>query len=172
MPSKNSLANLSKGKKFTSGDEAPKRAQLASAKKRSQNIALRKQLAQMLDSPQSVDAATLKAVRRFGIVGDNPSYQAMMLVRLLGLTGSVNGNVALKAIAQVIELTGNDADSVLAKEKLKLDKERIAIERERLELERLRATNAPEPDDIPRIIDDIPDSGVPPDGAKEAQGDG
>lgn len=155
MPSERSLENLKNGHKFKRDDEATKAAARAAGKKRSQNVALRKQLTQMLQSPQDVDASTLTALRRFGIDDEHPGYQAMMLVRLLGLTGSVNGQVALKAIAQVVELTGSDAATQLAKERMKLDKERIAIDRERLELERLRAAVAPAPDAVPCIIDDI-----------------
>ena len=158
MPSAKSLENLKKGRRFTADadDLVTKNAQRKGGINHARKLSMRKECQRMLGMMPEVTDATIKQLKRMGMETDDPSLQTLILARIGALALGKNERVAIQAAQLILEISGNDAKSMIASEDRKLQREKLKIERERLQLE-MQKINGAEVADVPRIIDRRPE---------------
>lgn len=137
MPSAKSLENLKKGKKtqFKSGDEAAKISGAKGGKANGKTHSMRKLAQQMLSATPEVGEGTLRSLRQLGIDCDNPDLQTLILARIGAMAIGKDSRLALQATQMFLEISGNDARSMIAKEDRKIQRERLKMDREQMEKE-------------------------------------
>lgn len=155
MPSEKSLENLKKGRRFTANadDIQTKRAQSNGGKTRAKKIAMRKQAQDILNAIPNVGENTLTQLRQLGMETDNPTLQTLILARIGAMAIGKDSRLALQATQMLLEITGNDARTMIAKEDQKIQREKIAFEREKI-----NADANVETDDAKIYI--LPDGGI------------
>lgn len=137
MPSEKSLENLKKGRRFTANadDVLTKRAQSNGGKATARKIAMRKQAQDILNAMPNVGETTINQLRQLGMETDNPTLQTLILARIGAMAIGKDSRLALQATQMLLEITGNDVRSMIAKEDQKIQREKIALERERMNVD-------------------------------------
>ena len=131
MPSAKSLENLKKGKKFKSDDEATKICGAKGGKANGKTHSMRKLAQQMLSATPEVSETTLRTLRQLGIDSDNPDLQTLILARIGAMAIGKDSRLALQATQMFLEISGNDARSMIAKEDRKIQRERLRMEKDK-----------------------------------------
>lgn len=135
--------NLNGRKSFTKGSPEAKAAQAKSIASYRRKRDMRDTIVTMMSAQPDVDENILRNLRKIGIDDNSPTMQTLVCANLLTIaTSGRSPKFALQAIAIIGELTGCDASSKIAAERLKLDKARLKLEKERFELEKSKLTAA------------------------------
>lgn len=133
--------NLNNRKSFKKGSPEAKLAQIKSTETHRRRKNMRETVVAMMSAKPEVDRSVLQNLRRLGLEEDNPTMQTLICANLMTIATSARApKFALQAIEIIGELTGCDASSKIAAERLKLDKARLKLERERFELEKAKIT--------------------------------
>ena len=135
MPNAKSLENLKKGRRFTSDadDVQTKKAQSNGGKARARNISIRKLGQQLLNTTPEVGEGTLRQLKQLGLETDKPDLQTLILARIGAMAIGKDSRLALQATQMLMEITGNDASSMIAADDHAIQRERLALEREKME---------------------------------------
>lgn len=134
MLNEKSLENLKKGRRFTANadDVLTKKAQSNGGKATARKIAMRKQAQDILNAIPNVGENTLTQLKQLGMETDNPTLQTLILARIGAMAIGKDSRLALQATQMLLEITGNDARTMIAKEDQKIQREKIALEREKI----------------------------------------
>lgn len=133
MPNAKSLENLKKGRKFKRDDDATKEAARNAAKANHRNTTIRRIAKDMLSATPEVGEGTLRQLKQLGLNSETPDLQTLILARIGAMAIGKDSRLALQATQMLMELTGNDARSLIAAEDHEIQRERLAFERERME---------------------------------------
>ena len=137
MPNERSLENLKKGRRFTADadDVLTKKAQSNGGKARARNISMRKLGLQLLNATPEVGEGTIKQLKQLGLNTDTPDLQTLILARIGAMAIGKDSRLALQATQMLLEITGNDVRSQIAKVDQEIQIERLKLEKERMQKE-------------------------------------
>lgn len=127
--------NLKNGEKTRFRGELAVEAQKKSAQARRRNNSLRQLAKQMMQTPIDAPEDQLESLRRLGFDTDKPELQMVLLGKLAAIALCDDPALVMKAMAMLMEITGDDgysvnkeADRKIKRAELKLKQEAAARE--------------------------------------------
>lgn len=133
------LENLEHRKPFEAGSERLRQAVAKSTATKMRRKNMRETVLAMMEARPKPTDELLRDLRKMGLENPEPDLQTIICANLLSIATLKRApKSALQAIEIIGELTGCDASTKIASERMKLERARLKLERERFEFEKAR----------------------------------